>query len=108
MKKLFSAALILTMVFALSACGGKKQEPMPATTVPTTASTTVPTTAATTTEPAGTNIIPATTMGTNIPDPSVDRNSTEPEENTTGTTNGNGHNGSNGSGNNGNEGRMGR
>ena len=123
MKKLFSAALIFTMIFALSACGGQTQETMPATTAPTTAATTVPSTAAPTTEPAGTNIIPDTTMGTNIPDSTVDHNSAEPEANTTDATTGNGNNGSNGSdnsgtgnsgnnnggnGNSGNQGRMSR
>ena len=105
MKKLFSAVLILTMVFALSACGGKKQEPMPTTTVPTTAMTTVPSTVAPTTEPTETTIIPDTTMGTNIPDPTVDHNSTEPERNTTETTMGADNNRSH---SNSNQGRMAR
>lgn len=86
MKKLFTVALIFVMVCTLAACGCQAQETTPVTTMPATTAptTTVPPTETTlmTTEPA----LDAT-MGTNIPDPTVDSNSTEETMDTTGTVN---------------------
>ena len=65
MKQLLAMTFALALVFSLSACGRRREEPV---TVPTTA----PTTMATTPTIAATTHETEPTMSTNIPDPSVD------------------------------------
>jgi len=75
MKKITVFALILALIFSLSACGRRREEKET-----TPAQTTAPTTAPTT-EPITVPTLPDMTMPSeNIPDPTVDSNSTTPTD----------------------------
>lgn len=106
MKKLFTIVLSLVLTFSLAACGCQAKDKTQPSTVPSTApTTTAPTTAATTVPTTASTMPMDPTVGTNIPDPTVDANSTEgtnsitdsTEESISGTDNANDGNGDTGS-----------
>ena len=77
MKRTAVFALILTLIFCLSACGGRQEER------DTTPNTTNAPATEPTSEPITVPTLPDMTMPSeNIPDPTVDSNSTQPSDET--------------------------